>query len=220
MAGSAAPRTYAGATFDERRGSRRARLIAAGLELLGTVGRERTTVRAVCASAQLTPRYFYESFDDLDALLATVLDQILAEAAGEVFAAVEAAPPDVRSRSRATVESFVAFTVDDPRRARIVFAETSGSEPLEQRRRAALAAFAGMASEQARDLFGDLPESEPLIRTTALLLAGGIAEVLLAFVAGELETTREQLITDLSELIEATGAEAARIAGHRYAQGG
>src|SRR5258705_353216 len=67
MVAAAPARRYAGASADERRDERRARLLAAGLDALGTDGHRATTVRGVCARARLTPRYFYESFDDLDA---------------------------------------------------------------------------------------------------------------------------------------------------------
>src|SRR5918999_5057985 len=51
-------RVYAGMAAEERRARRRARLLEAGLELLGTKGAQATSVTAVCRLARLTPRYF------------------------------------------------------------------------------------------------------------------------------------------------------------------
>ena len=215
MSQPAASRLYAGETSEQRQGGRRVRLVEAGIELLGTGGREGTTVRAVCAAARLTPRYFYESFENLDELQVAVLDHVLSGATVQVLAAVDGAPSDVGARTRATIEAFVSFVVDDPRRARIVFAEAFGNEAMMERRQAALAALATLASEQAQALYGSLEGTDPLVRTTALMLAGGVAEVLLAYTAGELDTSREELVADVVALIEATGAAAAAIAVER-----
>jgi AcrR family transcriptional regulator len=54
-----ATRPYRGVPADDRRAGRRARLLSAGLELLGSEGYSGTTVRGVCGRARLTPRYFY-----------------------------------------------------------------------------------------------------------------------------------------------------------------
>ena len=76
-AGAAArSRRYRGVSGDERRADRRRRLLEAGLQLLGTVGWEQTTMTAVCAEARLTERYFYESFRNREQLLLAVLDGI------------------------------------------------------------------------------------------------------------------------------------------------
>lgn len=218
MAQPAASRIYAGETSEQRRSGRREKLVEAGIELLGTGGREGTTVRAVCAAARLTPRYFYESFENLDELQIAVLDHVLSGATVQVLAAVEAAPSAVEARTRAAIEAFVSFAVDDPRRARIVFAEAFGNEAMMERRRMALAALAAFASEQAQALYGSLEDTDRLVRTTALMLAGGVAEVLLAYTVGELDTTREELVADVVALIEATGSAAAAIAVDRQGQ--
>jgi AcrR family transcriptional regulator len=49
----------------------------AAFQLLGTEGWSGTSVRAVCQGARLNPRYFYESFDDLDALVIAVYDRVV-----------------------------------------------------------------------------------------------------------------------------------------------
>src|SRR3569623_2122422 len=68
----ASTRPYGGLAKAERVAPRRARFIAAGIELFGTQGFRGATVRGICAAAGLTDRYFYESFASLEALLAEV----------------------------------------------------------------------------------------------------------------------------------------------------
>jgi AcrR family transcriptional regulator len=59
------------------------------------------TMTAVCASAGLTERYFYESFHDREALLVAVLDLCIVEMDAAMFAALAAAPADLLERCRA-----------------------------------------------------------------------------------------------------------------------
>ena len=68
------PSRWNGLSTEERQRERRQLLIEAALDLLATEGSSGTTVRAVCAQARLNPRYFYESFDELDALVVAVYD--------------------------------------------------------------------------------------------------------------------------------------------------
>lgn len=210
-------RTYAGATADERRAERRGRLIAAGIELLGTAPEEGggLTVRGVCAEAGLTPRYFYESFASGDELAVAVFETVIAGAAEVVAEALGAAEPDTAARSRATVEAFVAFAIDDPRRARILFVEGVGNATLREQRAAALRTFAELAAAQGRELYGEPPGSERLAETASFLIAGGMAELLLAWIRGDLSSTREELIDDATALLGAVGESAAQIASAR-----
>ena len=63
-------RTYAGEQGDERIARRREQLMDAALEVLGSDDGGALTVRGVCREAKLTARYFYESFDSADDLVA------------------------------------------------------------------------------------------------------------------------------------------------------
>ncbi len=76
-------------TADDRRAERRELLIAAAFDLLGTQGWSATTVRAVVERADLNPRYFYESFADLDSLILAVYDEVVDEMGAIVLSALE-----------------------------------------------------------------------------------------------------------------------------------
>ena len=206
---------YGGVEAAQRIATRRAQLIEAALELLGTDGWPVTTVRGICAHAKLTPRYFYESFDDLDAILLAVFDEIAAEGATAVLAAVGAAEPDARAKSRAAIGAFIELLTDDPRKARVLFIEAMGSEPLARRRFETVRMFARLVAEQARSFYGVPNETDPLVELTALMLAGGLAEALLAWLDGSLRITREQLIEDCTDLFVANGEAAVRLVNAR-----
>ena len=66
---------------------------------------------AICANANLTERYFYESFRNRDELLVTVIDGIADEIRTVTLAAMEAADGDPREQIRAGIDAFIIATV-------------------------------------------------------------------------------------------------------------
>ena len=206
---------YAGVDAVDRVSARRARLVEAALSLLGTDGWPVTTGRGICAHAKLTPRYFYESFADLDAILLAVFDAIAAESAAAVLGAVTAAPQNARAKSRAAIGAFVELLTDDPRKARVLFIEAMGSESLARRRFETVRMFARLVAEQARSFYGVPGEADPLVELTALMLAGGLAEAVLAWLDGTLQIPRDQLIEDCTDLFVANGEAAVRLVNAR-----
>ena len=209
------PRTssgvYGGVDASERRSRRRAQLIEAALELLGTEGWQSATVRAICAQAKLTPRYFYESFRDRDELLLAVFDEIAQEGAQVAVVAVAAAGGDARAKAGAAIGAFVELVTDDPRKARVLFIEAMGSEALGKHRFETLRMFAALVADQARSFYGMDDASDPLVETTALMLVGGLAETLLAWLDGTIKITRQQLVADCADLFVATGEASVRL---------
>jgi AcrR family transcriptional regulator len=203
-------RPYRGVSADDRRAVRRARLIEAGLELLGERGWQGTTVRAVCAEAGLTERYFYESFADRDELLAGIFDRVASEAADGVLRAIEAAPHDARAKARAAIAAFVEMLTDDPRRARAMLLESLSDAALRERRADAIRGFARMVSEQAQSFYDD-PIAADDAELTALALVGGLAELLVGWLDGTIEVPRERLVDHCTELFVA----AARVSTSR-----
>jgi AcrR family transcriptional regulator len=199
---------YGGVGADDRRAARRARLLEAGLDLLGTDGWQATTVRAVCARAGLTARYFYESFEELDALLLAVFDELAQESAAVVLDAVGRAPDDARSKARAAIAAFVELLTRDPRKARVLFVEAMGSEALAQRRFDTVRVFARLVAAEARSFYGVQKGGDRLVDTTALMLVGGLAETLLAWLDGTLHATQAELIEDCADLFVAAGEAA------------
>jgi AcrR family transcriptional regulator len=207
-------RTYGGVNHEQRRAVRRAALIAAGLDLLGGSGMQATSVRAVCARAGLTSRYFYESFADLDGLLLAVFDSLAAEVARAVVSASAAAPAEARAKARAAIAAFVTLIVEDPRKARVLFVEARGSEALERRRFEALHGMAAIVAAQGREFYG-LTTGDRLADVTAFMLVGGLSETLMAWLDGTLQATQEELVEDCTDLFVATGEGAVALARAR-----
>jgi AcrR family transcriptional regulator len=206
---------YRGVSAEDRRAERRRRLMDAAYELMGDEGWSATTVRGVCARAKLTPRFFYESFADLDALAVAVFDEIVEAATARFFAALAEAPADPQSRMRAGLDALIGELTDDPRRARITFVEALGCEPLVRRRLEILDAFAQIAAHEARAAYNPPPEADAFVDLAATMLAGGMAELLIVWTDGRLTQTREQLVEDCIAMFSATAEAAAKVARSR-----
>jgi AcrR family transcriptional regulator len=188
-------RSWAGVAPDDRRAERRTLLLDAAFELLGTEGWAGTTVRAVCQHARLNPRYFYESFDDLDALVVAVYDRLTIELRTEIEKAVAKAST-VDDVVRATVASTVRFIDSDRRRGRVLYVEALGNEALNRRRIEASFAVADLIAAGSRDVSRQL---------AAAFVVGGFSEVLMAWLDGRIKVSRTRLIDQTTDLFLAIG---------------
>jgi AcrR family transcriptional regulator len=212
-----AKRVYGGESAADRLAARRESLLAAGLELFGAAGDTAPTVRAVCAEAKLTARYFYESFDDLDALRIAVFERVVGEAAQAILAALATAPNDARGRAHTVIEAFVVNLTDDPRRARVAFTVAPGNPDLEQRRMATVRMFSRLTAQEGGAFYGapETDDPDPIVEMTASLLVGGLAHLMLAWLDGQLAVQRDQLVDYCAEIFVVTGARAAEIAAEQ-----
>jgi AcrR family transcriptional regulator len=205
---------WRGTSADDRAATRRARLLEIGFELLGEKGAKGITVREVYARARLNPRYFYESFSDLDALLVAVFDGLLGELISLAVEAIEAADSSEAAKTRAAVEAAFRYLTDDRRRVRILLTDALGNEALAARRRDAIRIGAEQMALQASAFYGIAPDAR-LLRSTTYMLAGGLVELLIAWDNGTLELTVEELIDDGAELVSGFGGAARELALRR-----
>jgi len=171
-----AGRVYGGRSERERRADRRARLLAAGLDLFGTEGWTATTIEKICTSAGVATRSFYEEFSSREALLLAVFEDVLSGVVSEVRPRVVVGG-GVEQQVRAGLSGDVEHLTADPRRARVVHHEIRVAGSLEDRRQAAVVRFADLISQVAQ-----LPDT-PQTRTIGIALAGAVSEVLVDWVA-------------------------------------
>jgi AcrR family transcriptional regulator len=211
------PTRWVGLPAEERQAERRTLLLDAAFDLLGTEGAAGTSVRAVCQAARLNPRYFYESFDDLDALLVAVYDRLVEELGAAVLAAMTAAPDDSGSQVRAALDTILSFVEADERRGRVLYVEALGSEPLNRRRLETAHTLVGLVEQSGAERHGPRPPGEPIGRITAAILVGGAGELVVAWLDGRIDATRPQLVEDATELFIALGEAAAAVAARRSA---
>lgn len=138
-------RRYRGVDAAERVLERRRQFVAAGVECFGTRGYHAVTVRELCVEAQLTERYFYESFKDREALFAAVYEDLIEQLRRDFTTAALPRAPALDEMARAGIGAFFRGLQKDPRCGRIIMVEVlTVSVEMEQRAMKATFAFADL----------------------------------------------------------------------------
>lgn len=133
-------RMWKGRSPQARVAERRAQLVEAAVELLGTEGVGGLTMRAVCRVAELSPRYFYESFADRDALMLEAFDQTLARMRAVVTAALSGSSTS-SELLREAFDAAARLVAEDRRVGRILFREPFADDRLRPHATAAIPTF-------------------------------------------------------------------------------
>lgn len=193
-------RPYGGVDAAERLAARRAKLLGAGLDLLGAdePGAAELTVRGICRQAGLAARYFYESFVDKDELVAAVFDSVIADLAATTQAAVAAAPPE--EQNRACMANIVRTIDGDPRVGRLLFSAQLANAVLIRKRLESSALFAMLSGQHVQNALR-VPANDR-IKAAAHFVVGGVGQTIGAWLAGEVPLDAEQLVGQLAALLD------------------
>lgn len=198
-------RRYKGQTVDERRTERRARLMAAALEVVGTRGWAEATMTEVCRVAGLTERYFYESFRTREALYAALVDDLDRELRESAFDAIAQQDLEPRARVAEAIGAIVALYVGDPRRGRALV-EGIGVPEVEERRRRAVSGLFGLLAERWTLFFPDVDADEEQRRLRATAIGGATIALITGRLEGALTIADDALVR---AIVSATMAIAA-----------
>ncbi|WP_330181626.1 TetR family transcriptional regulator [Nocardia sp. NBC_01503] len=205
---------------EDRKDARRTAFLDAGIAVIAESGIADTKVRDVCRRAELTERYFYESFDNLDTFAKAVIEAVAMQVAGRLF--VKAVGIDeAQARLRAVAKELVTILDEDPRVGRILFIEperaggalaklrqqmlygttwlmTMWLENPESNDMAVatlpmVTQFMNGGSDAVGPLMGDI---------TTIAMAGAAAEVLMAWVDDRLDMSAEELVDYLLSFLD------------------
>ncbi|MFT7185582.1 MAG: AcrR family transcriptional regulator [Pseudohongiellaceae bacterium] len=123
-------RTYGGLSLEDRKSQRREQFLQAGLNVFGTTGFRSATVRSLCKEAQLTDRYFYESFGNLENLLIAVYEQCMSNLGTTILNAitVEYKKSNADTAIIAGLDAYFLM-LENPKIARVCMLELEGISP-------------------------------------------------------------------------------------------
>ncbi len=120
-------RKYRGVSNETRVAERRLKLIEAGIELFGQQGFHQTTVRALCTKAGLTERYFYESFENTEALFKAVYLNLVDDIRSRILLAIQDVPAGNSAQfARAALTAFFSYIQNRPTSAFVLVNEALG----------------------------------------------------------------------------------------------
>lgn len=194
---------WRGTSPEDRAALRRERLIDAGTQIVGTDGADALVIRSICRAANVSPRKFYESFPDTDALLIATYERAVEELLRAVTAAVPAEPltPDTRqlqTRFHAVFDAATLFLDQHPPAGRIIFQEALHNDVLRTRAMDALPTFLKTIRRAVTS-----PDHQPIPPTQAhleaTLLSGALTAVLGEWTSGSTPWSREELVAYCTE---------------------
>jgi AcrR family transcriptional regulator len=203
LAETTGARPYRGIEAADRLATRRARLLAAGLDLLGADRQDTAelTVRGICRQAGVAARYFYESFADKDEFVAAVFDWVIADLAATTQAAVAAAPRE--EQTRAGMANIVRTIGGDPRVGRLLFSAHLANAVLVRKRVESSLLFAMLSGRHVENALR-VPENDR-IKAAAHFVVGGVGQTISAWLAGEVRLDPDQLVDQLASLLDELG---------------
>ncbi len=198
------PGRWVGQEPEDRKASRRAMLLEAGLELMGTEGTAAATMRATCRQAGLTERYFYESFETRDDLVLAVLDAVVLGARDSLLDALADGPDDPKLLVRHVMKAFTSYVAKDRRRGRIMFVEAQSAPELYERGRQLIELFTSPLGPVLSVLAGD--ESEPdavTVQFNSIAIFGALAFLYQDWLTGSARISQRRVVEHVSQVIEA-----------------
>lgn len=155
--------------------------------MLGGVTGPALTVRAVCREAELTERYFYESFADRDEFVRAVYDDVCNRAMSTLMSA---------TTPREAVEKFVALMVDDPMRGRVLLLAPEMEPVLVSSGADWMPRFIELLQHKLTAI------SDPAVQNMAATgLIGALTALFTAYLNGRLNASRQQFIDYCESLL-------------------
>jgi AcrR family transcriptional regulator len=198
-------RRYGGVDSQERLRLRRAKLIGAALAVFGEQGFHQSTVRDVCKAAQLTSRYFYESFDSMELLFQAVYTEVSKDLRQATVTAMALCPPDPDQLVAAALRAFLEFIQEDPRRARVALidAPNVGGASLHHITDQAQHDFAQIISGFMQQVFPRLEETGLSYQMMADGLVGSNTRMVTQWVATRCEVPLEDVLRNTLAIFQA-----------------
>ncbi|MGA4791358.1 TetR/AcrR family transcriptional regulator [Nocardia sp. AB354] len=196
-------RNYLRETPDERRRRRKEALIDAALTLTHTGGLSALGVRNVIAQSKLSSRYFYENFTGTDDLLVEAFHQVATDLLETGMAGLyarqltdpgAASEEEILERFRQGLDAVLGALEEDPRRAALIAAVTASGPPIRQELQQLVRLVATVITDDvnAADIGFD--------HASALYIAGGLVQLAIAHISGDLQIGRPELVERLARL--------------------
>ncbi|MDF1820190.1 MAG: hypothetical protein P1U64_01365 [Alcanivoracaceae bacterium] len=189
-------RPFLGESAESRVQTRRRQLMDQAFVRLADDQWRQTSIAALCRDVGLNKRYFYESFDSLDALEeAVVNDLTMALMQVGLASAAEAQQQSLGTDAlaRQVIGECLGWLADEPRRARVLFAKASDNPRARAQRNRVISQLAstlaefGMAYHQPRQPAVAVTDQHGhLAGLGASMLIGGTIESVLRWLDGEI----------------------------------
>jgi AcrR family transcriptional regulator len=197
-------RVYAGENPSERTARRRQQFLDAGLHIFGTTGYRSATVRVLCKQAELTDRYFYESFASTEELLIAVYEQQFDQLQRAVLDQLQKTAPDgdVMGTVRAGLTALFEMAAQ-PCVARVCWLEVLGVSPrVDATYTRTVDGFASLVVGFARQRFPHWQIDDEEARMLGLALIGAVSQTVTHWVLGQYRESQQTLLSATARVFE------------------
>lgn len=201
-------RTYAGESLTERTARRRQQFLDAGLQVFGTTGYRTATVRQLCKQAELTDRYFYESFASTEDLLVAVYEREFDHLQQVVLAALmsEAAQQDPTAPVEVALNALFEMA-SEPRVARVCWLEVLGvSARVDGVYTRTIERFAALVVAFASQQFDAVDLGEAESRMLGIALIGAVSQPVTHWLLGGYREDRATMVAATSRVFHGVWA--------------
>jgi AcrR family transcriptional regulator len=194
--GASQGRPYGGENLADRIARRRQQFMDAGLHIFGTTGYRSATVRMLCKQAELTDRYFYESFGTTEDLLIAVYEQqftLLQQAVMQQLLGAQA-DADLQDTVNAGLNTLFDMA-SQPCVARVCWLEVLGVSPrVDETYARTFNGFAQMVTLFARQRHPQWQIDDAEAHAVGLALIGAVSQTVTHWVLGHYTQDRQTLI--------------------------
>ncbi|MFC8526001.1 TetR/AcrR family transcriptional regulator [Nocardia sp. NPDC057227] len=186
------PKLWRGQTLRDRSLDRREQMLDVGEELLGTGGAAAVTTRAVMRQTNLSPRYFYETFDTREDLVIAVYDRVETRLFERMRGVSTAA--GLRAAIREIFEICARYFEEDPGRARILLREPLADDTLRAHSADRAPAFLRLLIPiLGAEAGAVVPDGDEELALGAAALGGSLVSLYLEWTDGRLAVGRDRL---------------------------
>lgn len=192
-------RPFRGVSAEERRSTRRASLLDACLTVAAIQGTAGTTVEAVCNEADLSKRYFYESFRNRDELFTALAEDLIAEITRAIISSLSSTTPGLLARTRVGIGRVITILTEDPRKARF-YVDVVGADLLSDTVGGAEYTLSKLLVELVVTDADSTDEQREQLGLVALIIVTGSASAVTAWLDNKIVLTHDALIDGISHM--------------------
>nr|WP_296764625.1 TetR/AcrR family transcriptional regulator [Rhodococcus sp. (in: high G+C Gram-positive bacteria)] len=187
-------------SIEDRRKARHERLLAVGVDMLGSPDGPSASVRGACRAAGLTERYFYESFTDRDQYVRDVYAHVGELARRAITDAVGPAPNP--QRAEAPVRAFVELVLDKPSVGRVLLLAPLTEPAILGSGTALIPNFVELVRAELTSLDAD---EQHLV---AVGVVGALTALFVGYLDGTVTTPRDRFVAHCVRLVSRAGERA------------
>jgi AcrR family transcriptional regulator len=201
-------RVYDGIDASNRTENRKQKLLLAGLEVFGTDGYGKATIKSICVKAQLTERYFYESFKNKEDLLCEVYTLLIEQLRSEFEELIKQPIKEPKKLMKIAFSQYFKHLRDDPFRAKVQLFEVLGVSPRVDVHYQAAMRIVALEIDKVMCLFFPSAKSKYPDRSILVCaLSGAMLQVANEWVLGGYQQSVDSIAEQLSDVYMAIGKQ-------------